>query len=354
MLAKMQTFLCWLPFRSPKAKASTSPAASRSCPTLAPTSSHYTSQDTIVNIEKSANVKDQLQDAKMENGKVEEIRGKILETYAKLVELKGDYRPGETINKLLGNLVPVCAEIHDQETVKQVVENAEIQAILPGLRQICSASESCLESYWADRIIQGEPGDEAVTRLKKEFLYFGNYEQLAWLEYCGILAARRTPPKKVAFIGSGPLPLTSLCLLQELKKDYSPSTITILNIDISQAAIDVSKKLCDSLGEWAHGMEFACDKAGSSDLDLQDFDVVYVAALVGISQDDKESIVVDVANTMRPGALLVVRSTLGLRTCLYPEVDMAKEKLLEKLEPCLTLHPHDQVVNSFIVTKVKE
>ncbi|KAK3329844.1 hypothetical protein B0H66DRAFT_634971 [Apodospora peruviana] len=129
-----------------------------------------------------------------------------------------------------------------------------------------------------------QAGNVGTSSSRPEFLCYGNYEQLAWLECCGILAARRTAPKKVAFIGSGSLRLTSL--VSNSIRDFSP-----------QAAIDVSKKLCDTLGDWAHGMKLtpprdssdctevawitifefkfprrddACAKAGSPDLDLKD------------------------------------------------------------------------------------
>ncbi len=100
-------------------------------------------------------------------------------------------------------------------------------------------------------------------------------------------------------------------------------------------------------------MEFLCAEATSPTKDLAEFDVVYMAALVGISQAEKEGIMLQVVGRMRPGALLVVRSSWGLRTCLYPEVDLATERLLTRLEPCVVVHPYGQVVNSVIVARVK-
>lgn len=101
-------------------------------------------------------------------------------------------------------------------------------------------------------------------------------------------------------------------------------------------------------------MEFFCGEAGSSSISLADSDVVYVAALVGLSQEDKEEIFLNVVRTMRPGALLVIRSAWGLRTCLYPEVSVNTERLLEVLEPCAVVHPYTDVVNSVVVARVRE
>jgi hypothetical protein len=100
-------------------------------------------------------------------------------------------------------------------------------------------------------------------------------------------------------------------------------------------------------------MEFICAEATSPTKDLAEFDVVYLAALVGISQAEKEGIMLQVVDRMRPGALLVVRSAWGLRTCLYPEVDLATEGLRKRLECCVVVHPYGQVVNSVIVARVR-
>jgi len=238
------------------------------------------------------------------------------------------------------------------------VDNPKIQEVLPTLRDICSKSESCFESYYVGKIIgDGKDGPEQALERVQGFLYYSNYLDLTWLELCAVRAARRSSPKKVAFIGSGPLPLTSLCLLQELKKDLQSGSraedIEILNIDCDSSALGTSQRLCEALGDWSKGMKFLCAVAGSPEVDLRDYDVVYLAALVGMSQEEKEDITIKVAGTMRPGSLLVIRSAIGIRTCLYLEFDIATEKLLEKLEPCLTMHPHGEVVNSVIVAKVK-
>lgn len=82
-------------------------------------------------------------------------------------------------------------------------------------------------------------------------------------------------------------------------------------------------------------MEFLCEEArgvgigngegvgekggnGGTGLDLAGFDLVYLAALVGSSQRDKERLLVGVVERMRMGALLVVRTAHSLRGLLYP------------------------------------
>ncbi len=257
----------------------------------------------------------------------------------------------------------------------QVLSHPGVQEVLPSLRQICAEAESCLELHWAEHILSGEAQtpDEVLARLQT-FPYYENYEELTRLELCAILSATKTPPRRVAFIGSGPLPLTSLCLLQALKHNTlsrnlssslaAPSNnsvngnnaadpVVVLNIDYSPPAIASSLRLSLALGPVGHGMEFLCADAVSDARDLAEFDVVYLAALVGVSQTEKEDIVLRVVARMRAGALLVVRSSWGLRTCLYPEVDLATEALLGRLEVCVVVHPYGGVVNSVVVSRVR-
>lgn len=67
-------------------------------------------------------------------------------------------------------------------------------------------------------------------------------------------------------------------------------------------------------------MTFQCTEAtdGNSEQNLETFDVVYLAALVGNTKVQKEEIINDISSRMRPGALLIIRSAHSLRSLLYP------------------------------------
>ncbi|KAK1778962.1 Nicotianamine synthase [Copromyces sp. CBS 386.78] len=297
--------------------------------------------------------------------KAQKIALSILDTHEQLKKLP-DYRPGEDINRLLGNLVRTCVQIHPPSVIQQILGFPGLQQMLPSLRTICSEAESCLENHWAQHTLSlADQGPDAVLNaLQTDFPYFQNYVDLARLELSAIRAAMPPPSdttntnalKKITFIGSGPLPLTSWCLLDEIRQNCSSTENipTITNIDMSPTAISVSSQLNAVLGPWGQGMEFLCGEAGSSCPSLADSDVVYVAALVGLSQEDKEDIFLNVVKTMKPGALLVIRSAWGLRTCLYPEVSVNTERLLEVLEPYAVVHPYTDVINSVVVARVRE
>ncbi|KAK2646339.1 hypothetical protein Ddye_021534 [Dipteronia dyeriana] len=70
------------------------------------------------------------------------------------------------------------------------------------------------------------------------FPYYGNYIKLANLEY-GILNVNGVvQPKKVAFVGSSPMPLTSIIMAsQHMKSTHFD------NFDIDEAANDVALKI---------------------------------------------------------------------------------------------------------------
>lgn len=78
--------------------------------------------------------------------------------------------------------------------------------------------------------------------------------------------------------------------------------------------------------------------------------MVFLAALVGIGEEEKKDIVEHLARHMAPGALLVVRSAHGARAFLYPVVDSEDLKGFDVLSVC---HPSDEVINSVIVARTK-
>jgi nicotianamine synthase len=150
------------------------------------------------------------------------------------------------------------------------------------------------------------------TTVLTSFPYHQNYIDLSRLE-CSILEAFVPAlPKKIAFIGSGPLPLTSLCIL-----DRYPGA-SVHNIDRDMVALDVSEELCTRLGY--DGMTFECEEVGSreSKTNWGEFEVVFLAALVGEDSGCKMDILSTLVGKLTAGCVVVARSAQGLRSVLYP------------------------------------
>ena len=146
------------------------------------------------------------------------------------------------------------------------------------------------------------------------FPYHQNYVDLVRMELNAIESVKPDfLTQTFAFLGSGPLPLTSLCICNHLKGKY----VTCCNFDHDAMAIETADALCRALGH-SHTMCFQCASASSPDINLECFDIVYLAALVGSTSKHKHEIIADVVKRMKPGAVVVMRSAHSLRGLLYP------------------------------------
>ena len=140
------------------------------------------------------------------------------------------------------------------------------------------------------------------------FPYHKNYIDLIRMEL-NALASVMTGGcnfSRFAIIGSGPLPLTSLCILDHFNQQHRYATCH--NIDKNPMAILSSKGLCQALGHDDETMTFACADAHDEGINIGCFDVVYVAALVGACSERKHAVLVNVIRSLRLGALIVIRS----------------------------------------------
>src|SRR5690606_20123997 len=148
------------------------------------------------------------------------------------------------------------------------------------------------------------------------FPYFANYLSLTLLEYSALYPhlSHSTRPPQITFLGSGPLPLSSI-LLQQLTNG------SITNVDICASALNISRSLCASLGVRKQYFLHADASRPSMDFflkqSLHNADVVYLAALVGSSLSEKESTIAAVSREMCEGALLICRSAWTGRRLLY-------------------------------------
>lgn len=140
------------------------------------------------------------------------------------------------------------------------------------------------------------------------FPYHNNYVELIRMELNALASVKPAGNNlnQFAIIGSGPLPLTSLCILDHLNKQ--DQFVTCHNIDQNPEAISSSNNVCRALGHTKKAICFQCSNAKDTNLDLSGFDVVYLAALVGACGERKRDILASVVQRMRPGAFILLRS----------------------------------------------
>ncbi|WP_171906661.1 nicotianamine synthase family protein [Jiangella alba] len=261
----------------------------------------------------------------------QDVAASVGDVYRELAA-RDDLRPGPEVDGLFGRLVRLVLTA-PPETVPAVLNDVEVQRLAPRLRALCSQGEGELEHAWANRIVAGRPPREELAR----FPYFGNYRQLSRMEI-GILASalpRRV--RSVAFVGSGPLPLSSLYLAGELD-------VAVDNFDRDPVALHTGAAVSAALGYGELGFHEADVLAA----DLSGYDVVVLAALVGDTLEAKRRVLRHLAATMRPGAVLLARSARGLRTLLYPPIDRTA---LDGFEPLTEVHPVNDVINSAILAR---
>ncbi|POS86192.1 hypothetical protein EPUL_003296 [Erysiphe pulchra] len=235
---------------------------------------------------------------------------KILFLHGQMVSLRQSGSTSE-IGDLFSELRLICIRSVDD----RILENPRILEVISDLRGFCSDIETNLEKEWGLKAAGDESStQEEVCARIRAYPYFETYVRLIRAELSAMQSVKMEPIKKIAFIGSGAMPLTSLCLIGRLTD--TPTNISILNVDRDAEGLEISKTICERLGSKAQGMEFCLAEAGSS-LELYDYDAVYLAALVGTTQEQKEDLLEQVTSKMRPGALLVTRGGRKLRSLIY-------------------------------------
>ncbi|KAF2644552.1 Nicotianamine synthase [Massarina eburnea CBS 473.64] len=292
---------------------------------------------------------------------VQQLFSQIGDIYEELSCLD-NVSPGERVNGLLTRLVGLCVQPYGSEFEACFLAIEGVQELCASLQSICARAEGELESYWARRILEGSQAsiekDSDPRNLLNQFPYYTNYIDLSRLETSllrAFLPSSTTlgiSPLNIAFIGSGPLPLTSFCLL-----DIIPNA-KIYNIDRDEPALKISSELSETVG-FGKSMKFACEDVSVDGVDKtksvewEEMDVVFLAALVGMDTATKLGILESLARKLRPGTLVAARSARGLRTVLYPVLELSDDLSRLGYDVLAELHPHTDVVNSIIVLRVR-
>ncbi|KAL8061544.1 hypothetical protein ABFX02_02G092500 [Erythranthe guttata] len=262
---------------------------------------------------------------------------KICSLYEKISKLE-NLSPSKDADALFTELVKTCIPPHPVDVTKLC---AEIQLIRTNLIKLCGTAEGLMESHYSTILGSFEnPLDHLHL-----FPYYSNYLKLSRLEF-DLLRPHCAPatPRRIAFIGSGPLPLTSIVLATHHLK-----TTTFHNYDIDASANAEASMLVGADPDLSGRMEFITqDIMEVSGAALKQYDVVFLAALVGMEIEEKMHVVEHLAKNMAPGAILMLRSAHGARAFLYPVVE---PRQLRGFEVMSVFHPTDDVINSVVVAR---
>ncbi|KAI4301703.1 hypothetical protein L6164_034954 [Bauhinia variegata] len=260
---------------------------------------------------------------------------KVCELYDQISSLES-LKPCKNVDMLFTQLVLTCMPPSPIDVTNLP---KRVQDIRSKLIRLCGEAEGLLESHYS--AILGSY-DNPLDHLHI-FPYYTNYLKLGLLEFTILSQHCAHVPSKIAFVGSGPLPFTSIVLAS----NHLPTT-TFHNYDLDTLANSQALRLVESDPDLSKRMVFHTSDILDVTNTLKDYEVVYLAALVGMDKEEKGRIIDHLAKHMAPGAFLMLRSAHGARAFLYPVVEPSD---LHGFEVLSIFHPTDEVINSVLIAR---
>ncbi|MGL5810522.1 MAG: nicotianamine synthase family protein [Nocardioides sp.] len=266
---------------------------------------------------------------------------RIVGIYTKLAAVSS-LAPSVLVDGLFGSLVQTCLTTSGPEHARALAD-PRLDRLRPDLVRICAEGEGLLEDVWARRTLQADDPSAAVTR----FPYFGNYQDLTRLEVHALAGVGHPMPgiRHVCFVGGGALPLSAILMHQALG---SPVTV----IDRDEKAVELARALVRRVrpGAPIHVRHADATSPEAVAEVASGCDLVVVAALVGLDRTQKQASLRAIARALAPGTIVVMRSANGLRSLLYPVVDLDDVEAAG-LGLQVLLHPFHGVINSVLVAR---
>ncbi len=192
---------------------------------------------------------------------------------------------------------------------ERVFSDDGIAALTPGIHRLRAAYERDKELIRARNLVQARDGRARLKCTIEKETYWALGQELR-----SALANRRN----ILVAGSGPLPLTALCIGVTLG-----ARVTCLERDTE--CHDLGRQLIAMSG---HGDSF--ETVNADVLDLQDFDqydTIVGVVLLGVDTgggrgSSKATIARHIIAHMSPGTRMVLRDPHGLGKLLYPSVEL--------------------------------
>lgn len=237
--------------------------------------------------------------------------------------------PSPEINQLFNWLVSIIyehANSHDDSNCILCLLLKE----LPELHRLCSTGEFEMECYWSKHF-------STYSKSLAQFPYYQHYQKLVVEEEKLLAKYCSANQKRMLFVGSGPLPLSALLFAQNYKWQVDC-------LDKDQQAYWLGKRFIHSQNA---NKNIRCIHEDIYQYkQLRKYDIVVLGALVGSDHEQKQEIMKHLATHTNAETKLLVRSTKGLRTLLYPELKLEIIKFWKILE---AKHPTDEVINSMVL-----
>ncbi|KAG6705705.1 hypothetical protein I3843_07G187500 [Carya illinoinensis] len=260
---------------------------------------------------------------------------RIMQLHESISKL-GSLRPSKQVNSLFTHLVKLCTL---PSSIDILALPQDVQIMRKSLIDLCGRAEGLLELEFST-FLSKVP--QPLNNLNL-FPYYENYVKLANMEHEILIENGVLQPKNVAFVGSGPMPLTSIIMATHHMKSAHFD-----NFDIDEKANEVASRIVASDAELEKRMKFMTCNIMHVREELGDYDCIFLAALVGMSSEEKVKILGHVRKYMKQGGILLVRSAKGARAFLYPVVE---ERDLVGFEVLSIFHPTNDVINSVVLVR---
>lgn len=259
----------------------------------------------------------------------------IMQLHASISKLES-LRPCKQVNSHFTHLVKLCTL---PSTIDIEALPKEVQDMRDSLINLSGHAEGLLELEFSTFISLTPEPMKNVTL----FPYYGNYVKLANMESKILKENGVLSPKKVAFVGSGPMPLTSIVMAT-----HHMESTHFDNFDIDEKANEVARKIVASDSALEKRMKFETQDVMEVRERLGQYDCIFLAALVGMSREAKVKILGHIRKYMKEGGTLLVRSAKGARAFLYPIVE---ERDMVNFEVLTIFHPTNDVINSVVLLR---
>ena len=225
---------------------------------------------------------------------------------------------GATINGAsywFDDIEPVYAEL-DQlirfapiALYESVFADHRVRALAAGNHRIRAAYERDKELIQARNLVQADDGRTRLKRTIAEEIYWALGEELR---------AALANSQRILVAGSGPLPLTALCIGSALD-------VHVTCVERDTECHTLGRQLIAMSGRENH---FECMNADIRDVtNFEGYDAIVGVVLLGVGTEGgeastKTTIARHIITHMPPGARMILRNPHGLGKLLYPSVDL--------------------------------
>lgn len=198
------------------------------------------------------------------------------------------------------------------ELHERVLADERIRALVPAIHRLRAAYERDKELLQARSLVRAREGRERLLRTIQDERYWALGPELR-----EALAASR----RILVAGSGPLPITALCIGATLDVH-----VTCVERDVECHRL--GRRLIAMSGRAEH---FDCINADILHMTAFDgYDAIVGVVLLGVATDagegsSKATIARHIATHMSSGARMVLRDPHGLGRLLYPSLDLGDD-----------------------------